>query len=556
MKKFFLFLIILLSFALRIAYLSKYPSGFSLDEISQGYTAYSILKTGKDEWGVIFPLAPRAFGDFRSPLYTYLTIPFVAVFGLNEFSVRFPSVVFGTLAVLSVYLLVKEFFRDNKKSEDLALLSSLFLAISPWHISLSRGAFEASLNAFFLPFGIWLFLKGLKNWWLFIPSSIIFGINLFSYYSPRFFTPLVILILLLHFKKDFFKKTIFIKNFLFLGVFGFFLSLSFLTLMAGGKTRVSDTSIFNPTGGWGNLSNRQYEAIWSGMPSLIERIFNNKISDSFNQFYKHYLNYFSFNFLFTDGPSEATYGMISGRGVLYSFELPLILIAIFSILKTKDKRWYLILTFLLLSPISASLAKGERAGNRASTMMPFLQIISAYGAVLLFGLVERILSKKIYLLSFFLMIGVFLTFFLEDYFYHAPKNNAPNMSYGWSEVYDYLAKNMGGFSKIIVSKRFSEPQIALAFYLKIDPRIVQRQSLQWLDYEKKGFLFVDQLPEYSLENFEFRNFHFSEDAMLKNTLFIGKEEDFAGIGGETKKLIYYPGPEKKIAFKIVSFDIK
>ncbi|KKQ43486.1 MAG: hypothetical protein US60_C0001G0001, partial [Microgenomates group bacterium GW2011_GWC1_37_8] len=119
-----LLLIILLSFIVRVVGIGKYPVGFTQDEASFGYDAYSLLKTGKDQWGVSFPLVLRSFGDFKLPLYTYLTVPSVAIFGLNEFATRLPNAIFGALAVLATYLMVLEFTKDKK----LALVSALFLA--------------------------------------------------------------------------------------------------------------------------------------------------------------------------------------------------------------------------------------------------------------------------------------------------------------------------------------------------------------------------------------------------------------------------------------------
>jgi 4-amino-4-deoxy-L-arabinose transferase-like glycosyltransferase len=159
-------LIFAVALILRLVALGRYPAGFTADEAAQGYMAYSILKTGKDEWGVRLPLAPRSFGDFKPPLQTYLMIPSIAVFGLNEFAVRLPSAILGILGVLGVYLLASELFRMKIvriNPNNLSLLSSLLLAISPWHISLSRGAFEANLTTFFLPLGFYFFLRGISK---------------------------------------------------------------------------------------------------------------------------------------------------------------------------------------------------------------------------------------------------------------------------------------------------------------------------------------------------------------------------------------------------------
>ncbi|OQA93451.1 MAG: hypothetical protein BWY24_00469 [Microgenomates group bacterium ADurb.Bin219] len=546
-------LIFLFSFFLRVYRITSFPAGFSLDEISQGYTAYSILKTSRDEWGEKLPITPRAFGDFRSPLYTYLVIPFIAIFGLNELAVRLPSAIFGSLAVLAVYLLVKElefYGKEKVENNNFAYITAFFLAISPWHISLSRGAFEASLNTFFLSLGIWLFLKGLKNWPYFFWAAIVFGLDLFTYYSPRFYIPLVVFILVFFFRKDFLKAK---RYFSFLSVFAVFLFLAFLTLLWGGKTRVADTSILNQTKNWQSLSERQYEAVTLGLPYERERIFNNKLSFIVNRFAKNYLGYFSLEFLFTKGVSEATYGMIPGRGVLYFFELPLVLLAITQIFKKREKSLTLIIVLLLFSPLAAALAKGEAAGNRAATMLPFWQIISAYGGIELIEITKNKLGQfsRYFLVFYLLTVFFFLGIFLEDYLFHAPVVNAINMAYGWSQASKFLVNYPG---KIIISKNFSEPQIAVSFYLKTDPLFVQKEANNWLEYEKKGLLFVDQLPEYRLGQFEFRNFHFPEDKKIKGALFVGKEEDFAGVlDGEILAIIRYPGPQQKIAFKIVKF---
>src|SRR3989344_6012623 len=89
----FLFIIILLAAVfLRFYRLDVIPPHPSLDEVSIGYNAYSILQTGKDEFGYKLPILLRAYDDWRPAHYTYLVIPFVEFFGLNVFAVRLPSV--------------------------------------------------------------------------------------------------------------------------------------------------------------------------------------------------------------------------------------------------------------------------------------------------------------------------------------------------------------------------------------------------------------------------------------------------------------------------------
>jgi len=119
--------ILILAFALRFYQLGQIPLTLDWDENSNAYNAYSILKTGKDEYGQSFPITNRSFDDYKPPLYMYLNIPTVAIYGLTQYAARLPSALFGFLTIPLIYLLTKQLF----KKESIAYLAMLFLAISP-----------------------------------------------------------------------------------------------------------------------------------------------------------------------------------------------------------------------------------------------------------------------------------------------------------------------------------------------------------------------------------------------------------------------------------------
>src|SRR3989344_7497886 len=129
-KSWWLIPILLLSAFLRFYQLGSVPSGFINDEAAFGFNAYSLLKTGRDEFGQVWPVIFHSFGEGKLPVYIYLTMPSVAIFGLNEFAVRLPSAIFGVLTVWVV--------------SRWSLLAALVLATMPWHIHFSRAAFEAN----------------------------------------------------------------------------------------------------------------------------------------------------------------------------------------------------------------------------------------------------------------------------------------------------------------------------------------------------------------------------------------------------------------------------
>src|SRR3989338_8121943 len=149
--------IFLVAAFLRIYRIGDTPPSLTWDEVAWGYNAYSLGHDARDEFGRLLPIDYlESFGDFKPPVYAYLDVVPIKLFGLTEFSTRFPSAFFGVLTVLVTYFLTKRIFWNSKSKEMYALLSALFLAISPWHIMLSRAAFEANVATFFIIAGIWL----------------------------------------------------------------------------------------------------------------------------------------------------------------------------------------------------------------------------------------------------------------------------------------------------------------------------------------------------------------------------------------------------------------
>lgn len=503
-------LIFVVGFILRTVSLTKYPAGFTPDEAAFGYNAYSLLLTGHDEWSApwwqLFIHNMRSFGDYKLPLYTFFTVPSVKVFGLNEFATRLPNAILGSLAIVITYLLARQL-----RGEVLGLFAACLLAISPWHVSLSRGAFEANLVTLFLPLGIYLFLR---RSYLF--SAAIFLLNAYSYHSARLVSPLVLIALFFYAKPKVNLKTICV-------VMAVFLPL-FFSFVGPGSARVSDVGIFHPTDNWREVAKNRFSAVALGLPDQLARVFSNKITYLLSLFAKNYLSYLSPDFLFASGAGESTYGMISGRGVMYYIELPILLVFLISVLKKPSRFKYLLVLFLLIAPLPAALAKGPgHAANRAAPMIPFLVIATASGLIYLIEVLKKY-SKFIFIIIPVLYF-LFLTFFLEDYFYRGPYITANSMNYGFSELLPRLSAFSSRYADVRFSRSLSEPHIFVAFFEKIDPRIYQAASAKWSDFDKKGFTFLDQMDGYFLEKYRFGDIH-PIDPVNHPVLFIGKPSDF------------------------------
>ena len=102
---------------------------------------------------------PELFSGFvRAPLYYFLLRCWIKLFGFSEFSLRFPSAVFGIAGVYLTYRLGKAIF-----NRFVGLTGALLLAISSFHVFFSQEVRHYSLWVFLTLLSNFFFLKILKK---------------------------------------------------------------------------------------------------------------------------------------------------------------------------------------------------------------------------------------------------------------------------------------------------------------------------------------------------------------------------------------------------------
>jgi 4-amino-4-deoxy-L-arabinose transferase-like glycosyltransferase len=204
------FAIALLAGFLRFYALGSVPPGIYPDEAVNATDGYKALETGH------FKLFYQA-NNGREGLWMNLIGLSVKAFGANQFALRFWSALFGTLTVLGLFFLAKELM----DSDQIALLSSFFIATSFWHLNFSRIAFRAILVPTLLVWSFYLLLKALhsdsseknqtpqpststdtdknkphttRQWLYALVSGLLFGLGLHTYIAFRF-APFAMLVL-------------------------------------------------------------------------------------------------------------------------------------------------------------------------------------------------------------------------------------------------------------------------------------------------------------------------------------------------------------------------
>jgi len=185
--------VILLGFITRIWDSHILPPGLNQDEASIGYEAFSILNFGVDRNGLTYPVFLVSWGSGQNALYAYMIMPFISALGLTPFSVRLPMVLMGTITIAAATSYVKTIAGRRA-----SVASAIFLALSPWHIMMSRWGLEANALPFVFSLSLaWLsrcFVKNIscaKVWQL--ASGFLFGACMYAYGTAYFTVPLFLI---------------------------------------------------------------------------------------------------------------------------------------------------------------------------------------------------------------------------------------------------------------------------------------------------------------------------------------------------------------------------
>lgn len=497
---FFLILIILLATFARIYMLSSNPVGFFDDEAASGYNAYSILKTGRDEWGKLFPFPViESFGDWKLEVNIFLTILSETAFGLNEFATRLPAAVIGIVAVFVTYLLAEKIF--DKKT---ALISALLLAISPWHITASRHAFESHFLTFFIPLSTYFFLKSFENKKYFLISIISFVFCLYVYRSAWVFVPIFLTFLILVHKnniKDF--KELFLKSIVILILLAVPL-ISTTTSFSGQSRFLQESFVTGITRiGIDNQINEKRGICKSNISNIICILVYNKYFAMGSTYVNSYIENLSLQTYFEKG-NPTGFQSFSTRSLFYFFELPILLVGLYQVIFQKYKKANLFLAWIIIAPIAASVT-GTGNFGRLNLIMPAPQIIEAFGLTMIFSKINQNLLKKMALVFVFLIISFSFGKFFIDNFYIESSQNSRYQRYGYKELFNYLKINENNYSNIIISQKIdnSHQYIQYLYFDKIDPNFFrsivdrQRNAEGWVDVKSIGkYKFVSSMPGF------------------------------------------------------------
>lgn len=420
MKNKWLILIFIFTIILSFYRLGSNPPSLNWDEAAIGWNAKTIWEMRLDEFGTRLPISFKSFGDYKAPLYIYLTAPIVGIFGSNEISVRLVSALAGIISIGLIYLMG-------------GATAAFLLLISPWHILLSRPALEANLALMWILGGIWLFLAATKKPFLLVLSALSFIFSLYSYQSPKIFVPIFVLGLIIIYRSSFKRALIWL-------------------LLAGIITIAATTPLVKDSLGLG------------GQRFKMTSIFYQPKNNIPLTLVKNYLIHFSPSWLFWSG-GETGRSQLRQTGMLLFVEMPLLIIGLISLWKKRKETWSKVLGWwLITAPLSAAVGFDVPHPIRAYQMLPVLILVIAIG-------IKQIKHYRFWL---WLIVIINFAFFFYHYFITYPIESAPQWQYGYKQAAIFAQEHENEVDKIIITSYYGQPYVFTYWYQNRKP-----QSIFW-----------------------------------------------------------------------------
>jgi 4-amino-4-deoxy-L-arabinose transferase-like glycosyltransferase len=506
--------IFLLALILRTYKLGEFPYGFHVDEARVAWNALSIFKTGHDDQNKILSLYYNSFGDYRPSGIFYFTVPFIAIFGRCEFATRLPVALMGALTVIPIYFLVETVNKNRKlrfKNINTGHLAAFLLAISPWHIDLSRATNEVVISTFFALCALLFFIKLIKsqkyNFGVF--STICIILSYLFYHAIRFLAPPFFIIAFLYYLKGIKKRQV--RLWVWICLISTFLLTIFFSTTKEGMARFDQVSIFKDVDTTYQIQRIRSENLNSNPLTML---FDNKFVIYFKTFMDQYSRYFAGDFLI--GSEARPYRFATpGVGLITYVEAILLIIGGVEVLKGRKNLLPLLLLFV--APLAAAITAEDSPNlSRAFLMLPFIILLEACGleTILLFS---KKYKRQILVTAFLLLALNFLYFsymylnhsinhrpFLENFFVDSPTYR----NVGAKELTLKLDSLKTKYDKIIITNFPDNPYPWYAFFTNKNPAEFNKnysETTSERDYENIIFS-QDKCPsDYALVKYSKKN---------------------------------------------------
>ena len=452
-----MWLLVLLGLFARLWRFGQVPVSLYWDEVAIGLDARSLVEIGKDINGQPWLQALfRSYGDYKAPVYIWLTTLFGKIFSVSQLTIRLPSLLASLATAYLLYKLVKLVSSKNSKLPLYTLASFL---IMPWSIHFARIGMESHLSLFWLTLSTYLIIYSAKKnrpfYLLFAAIASSFGI--YSYISLRLIAPILFISTFLFYHLSKLKSRLFPLLFSLIIIL---VSLFVLTRSPGYSAsqqyRLSNNNLVRST----THIFKSAVALKGQEHSLLARVFHHRYLYKAREYLTNYFSYLDPQFLVLSGDPNLRHNSGFG-GQILPLQGILLIIGLLSLIKYSKPETYLLITWLLLSPTVAALVNETPHASRSIYMIiPLAWLIGLGIDRLIKAFPKKIKLTRILLIT---VLAINLSTFLHDYFSHYPQRSA----FSWLNPYKQAAlyiKNNSTTKPIYVTSKFYQPGLYFSFY--------------------------------------------------------------------------------------------
>lgn len=503
-----LIIAIVLSVFLHTYKSEEVPGCLNADEAAFGYNAYSLSRTGADEYGIKFPLRLTSFNDFKLPLYSYLLMPIISVFGLSVESTRVLNTILGVLLVPTMYMLALEIFNKRRVS----LISAFLTAVVPWIYILTRHAHEGVLAAILILWSFYFILRFQKQPKLqhLILANIALILSTFSYHTGRIFLVVFVMYqLYLLFRLRMRSLTRNMKL-AWIGILAMVILLPFGTDVLYGARRVQNLLFFQRSGFQMRLDEYLREH--------TNRRVHNKGTEAVKDVTLRYFSQLSPNFLLVHGDTNPRFGY-DRLGLITPVEYLMLFVGLYYLFKNRVKHRWLLVLLLAVAPLGNALTWEENSLIRTYFLIFPLILIVSYGA---YKYLEDVGKRRWGRFIIYALLGLYVFFlytnwdvYLNHYFKRALVVRA--WQCGYSEMADFVNEKYDETDKFYITKRHGQPYIFLLFFRQFDPEEFQKNARRSKP---------DEYGYTQVEGFDKFIFEIPSELKEENAYYIGFPEDF------------------------------
>jgi len=487
---FLLFLLIATGVGLRLFQFGQIPVSLYWDEMAIWDDAQSIAATGRDmfdrsAWQPLF----ISYGDYKLPMYIWLTAPITFIVHNPQVGVRFVSLLAGLSMIPGVYFLTRQWNWSTKESG----VATALLAILPWSIHFSRVGYESHLAAALILWALVCLFQivviSQKKWprLFFAGLTIVLSVAAFyTYFSVRYVWPVLFCLAVILWWKRFQRFWLLVFSIFIIWLLALVPMFRADFYDASNQLRLSTVNVMTQPDRVNQVNlwrQRAGNTLWSRV------LYNQKTFMAFD-LARNLGPFFSAEYLFDTGDPNLRHGN-GYTGLTWWTTAPLMLFGSILLWK-KDRR---VLCFLigwwLIALLPAAVPLNVPHSLRSLNALPVLPILSAAGVAWLWQLKGR--KQQLIFTLGMCTLFIEISMYAFHYFTVYPRLSAPD----WQDGYLQLAEYLQTFpEEQPIAVRINDDR----FYLYYLPE----SDLPWSEIQK--------LPSESFKRYQVGNVQFEQDA--------------------------------------------